>query len=81
MWKTTVRKFDVRRRRRQEALVQHGRCPDCRQFVEDAANNRCSMPFVGRFGYHGALRPLFRHPHSPFDEVVLGRVRDEMRRE
>jgi hypothetical protein len=70
MLKSTLRRFDVRRRRRWEALVAGGRCPDCRQRVEDPANNRCNMPLVGRFGYHGPLTPLFKQPHPRVAELV-----------
>jgi len=71
MWKSTLRRLDVRRRRREEALVSQGRCPDCRHRVEDPAINRCNMPLVGRFGYHGALAPLFRQHHPPVLEDLV----------
>ena len=70
MWKKAMRSLDVRRRRREEELVRQGRCPDCRQRVDEPANNRCNMPWVGRLGYHGALRPLFRQPHPTLVELV-----------
>ena len=70
MLKSTLRRLDVRRRRRWEALVAKGRCPDCRQRVEDPANARCNMPLVGRFGYHGPLAPLFRQPQLRVEDLV-----------